>query len=263
MNKEYFMRSRRWRPLRFVRGRLGALVWTGLAASGVGAGSGSPASPVPAEIANYAEQSWITARSHYFHAPTSSVAAWQLGRACFAWGDLQTNRIQRETIFAEGVAACRRSLALHSNAAPAFYYLGMNLGKIADLKRNLAALGMVREVERCFEQARRLDERFSHAGPDRNLGLLYREAPGWPLSVGSKKLARQHLQRAVDLAGDYPENRLNLAEAGVAWKDPALVTNQCAALERIWPAARTNFVGVAWAGDWLDWEARRAALCGR
>lgn len=260
MNKDYFLRFNSSR-----RPGLGCRIFIGLWLLAmtllmVEKCAGAPAWPVPTNILIHTEQHWIVARNHYFNEPTNSMAAWQLGQACFAWGDLQTNRAQREILFTEGVTACRRSLALNSNAAPAFYYLGMNLGKIADLKRNLAALGMVREVERCFAQARVLDETFSHAGPDRNLGLLYWEAPGWPLSVGNKKLARKHLERAVDLAGAHPENRLNLAEAGVAWKDWALVTNQWAALEQIWPAARTNLTGPDWEWDWLNWESRRAAL---
>lgn len=215
---------------------------------------------LPTNILIRAEQNLAAARKLATEQPTNSVAAWQWGRACFAWGDLQADRSQREKIFTEGAAACRRSLALDSNSAPAYYYLGMNLGKVADLKRNLSALGTVKEVEKSFQQARALDEKFSHAGPDRNLGLLYREAPGWPLSIGNKKLARQHLERAVALAGDYPENRLNLAEAGVEWKDRPLVTNELAALEKIWPTARTNLTGPDWERDWLDWESRRAAL---
>ena len=54
----------------------------------------------------------------------------------------------------------------------------------------------------------RLDPNYDLAGADRALGLLYYEAPGWPLSVGNKNKARQHLQRAVKLAPTYPENQL-------------------------------------------------------
>lgn len=223
------------------------------------AGETSPAH-LPTNILIQAEQNLVSARNLATTQSTNAIAAWQLGRACFAWGDLQTNRSVREKIFTEGVAACRRSVALDSNSAPAFYYLGMNLGKVADLKRNLSALGMVKEVERSFQRARALDEKFSFAGPLRNLGLLYLEAPGWPLSVGDKKLARKYLQRAVTVAGDCPENRLNLAEAGVEWKDRQLVTNELAALEKIWPQAKTNLIGPDWERDWLDWEKRRAAL---
>lgn len=192
--------------------------------------------------------------------PTNSVAAWELGRACFAWGKLLKDPKAQEGIYSEGATACRRSIALASNAAPAHYYLGMNVGRVANLKRNLSAFGLVKEVEREFHLARKLDEKFGYGGPDRNLGLLYWHAPGWPVSVGDKKLARQHLKRAVELAPEYPENRLNLAEAYLDWKETALARSEIASLEKIWSTAQTNLVGIEWEWDWADWSARRQSL---
>lgn len=222
-----------------------------------------PASPASAALTNAvarAEKDLAATRQSFATEPTNSIAAWHLGRACFTWGKLLPDPAAKEKIFTEGVAACRRSIALDPKSAPGHYYLGMNIGRIADLKRNLAAFRMVREVEKSFERVRALDEKFSHAGADRNLGLLYQHAPGWPLSVGDKKLGRQHLTRAVELAGDYPENRLNLAEAALDWKDLKLVETELAALEKLWPIAKTNLIGPEWEFDWQDWEMRRADL---
>ena len=222
-----------------------------------------PVSPASADSTNAvarAEQDLAATRQRFANEPTNSIAAWHLGRACFTWGKLVSDPVAKEKIFTEGVTACRRSIALDPQCAPGHYYLGMNIGRVADLKRNLAAFRMVREVEQSFARVRALDEKFSHAGADRNLGLLYQHAPGWPLSVGDKKLGRKHLTRAVELAGDYPENRLNLAEAALDWKDLNLVQTELAALEKLWPVAKTNLVGPEWEFDWRDWESRRADL---
>jgi len=75
-------------------------------------------------------------------------------------------------------------------------------------------------------------------------------------SIGSRTKARQHLQRAVALAAQYPENRLNLIEAYLKWGDHKGAHNELNALEETWPGARTNFVGAAWAASWADWDAR-------
>jgi len=210
----------------------------------------------PTNAIAHVEKELATARQHFTAEPTNSVAAWHLGRACFTWGKLLQDPAAQEKIYTEGVAACRRSISLNSTSAPSHYYLGMNIGRVADLKRNLSAFGMVKEVEKSFQRARSLDEKYSHAGPDRNLGLLYQYAPGWPLSLGDKKLGRKHLTRAVELAGDYPDNRLNLAEAALEWKDLKLVQSELAAVKKLWPAAKTNFTGPEWEFDWLDWEQR-------
>ena len=64
------------------------------------------------------------------------------------------------------------------------------------------------------------------------------------------------LKRAVELAPRYPENRLNLIEAYLKWGEPNNARRELAALEDLWPGARANFVGEAWAASWADWEAR-------
>jgi tetratricopeptide (TPR) repeat protein len=207
-----------------------------------------------------AEANLVAARKLVATEPTNSLAAWHLGRACFTWGKTLKDPNAQEKIYEEGVAACRRSLSLDPKSGPAHYYLGMNIGRVADLKRNLAAFGMVKEVERAFLQAAKLDERYAYGGPDRNLGLLYWHAPGWPVSVGNKKLARKHLERAVKLAPDYPENRLNLAEAYLDWREQKLMQQQLAAAKQLWPRAQTNLTGGEWELDWRDWESRRQKL---
>ena len=207
-----------------------------------------------------AEANLVAARKLVATEPTNSVAAWQLGRACFTWGKSLKDPNAQEQIYEEGVTACRRSLCLEPKSGPAHYYLGMNIGRVADLKRNLAAFGMVKEVERAFLQAAKLDENYAYGGPDRNLGLLYWHAPGWPVSVGNKKLARKHLERAVKLAPDYPENRLNLAEAHLDWREQKLMQQQLDAVTQLWPRAKTNLTGLEWELDWRDWESRRQKL---
>ena len=104
-----------------------------------------------------------------------------------------------------------------------------------------------------------LDRKFDFAGADRNLGLLYRDAPAI-VSVGSRSRAREHLEQAVKLAPQYPENRLNLIEAYVKWGEMQSARRELAALEGIWPGAQTNLAGVAWTGSWADWEPRLKKL---
>ncbi len=97
------------------------------------------------------------------------------------------------------------------------------------------------------------------AGPPRCLGLLYRDAPGWPVSIGSKHKARELLEHAAALAPDFPENQMNLAESQVRWHQPAEAEKTLQKLDAIWPAARTNLAGEAWEPSWDDWTTRRAA----
>ena len=137
----------------------------------------------------------------------------------------------------------------------------MNLAQLAQTK-SLGALKLVGQMEREFTLAGKLDKQFDFAGADRNLGLLYRDAPAIG-SIGSRSKARQHLERAVELAPKYPENRLNLAEAYLKWGDRDGARSQLKAVEELWPGARTNLVGAAWASSWADWQARLDKLKGK
>ena len=97
-------------------------------------------------------------------------------------------------------------------------------------------------------------------GAKRCLGLLYRDAPGWPLSIGNRHDALEFLQNAAALASDDPENILNLAETYLKWGDTTNARIQLEALDALWPKAQKSLVGETWEYDWYDWSRRRDAV---
>ncbi len=203
-------------------------------------------------FAGSAQRRFQQARARYDEQAGDAATPWQFARACFDLAEFATNNTQRASLAEQGIAASRLAIARASNSAPAHYYLAMNLGQLART-RGLSALKLVDQMEHEFKRARDLDEHLDWAGPDRNLGLLYRDAPVIG-SIGSRTRAREHLRRAVELAPLYPENRLCLIEAYVDWGERAGAHRELQLLENSWPAARTNFVGEAWAASWADWE---------
>ena len=220
----------------------------------------APADPPAAEtgFAAYAQRSFEAARARYQKAPGEAAAGWQFARACFDLAEFATNKTQRASLAEQGIAASQRVITNEPNLAPAYYYLGMNLGQLART-RGLSALKLIVQMESAFTRAHDLEEQLDWAGPNRNLGLLYRDAPALG-SIGSRTKARDHLKRAAELAPRYPENRLNLAETYLNWGEPIRAQRELAALEVLWPSARTNFVGDAWAASWADWDPRLKKL---
>ena len=204
-------------------------------------------------FAQKAERAYLAARQRCEAEPTNSEAAWQLGRECFAWAEFATNHQQRAAVATEGIRVCRQLAEHEPRLAAAHYYLALNLGQLARTK-SLGALKIVDEMEREFKTARFLDESFDYAGPDRSLGLLYRDAPGWPASIGSRSKARQHLSRAVELSQDYPENHLCLLETYLKWGEKRNVRAESAELKKLIPKARKQFAGESWAASWQDWD---------
>ena len=216
----------------------------------------SIASPL---FAARSEHAFLTNRARFQIEKTNVLAAWQFGRACFDWAEFAKTNKEREAVAQEGIAACGRSLLLKPDLAAGHYYLALNLGQLARTK-TLGALKIVLEMERELRAAIELDAMVDYAGPHRSLGLLYLEAPGWPTSIGSRSKARVHLEKAVELSSDYPENRLCLLEACLKWNDKKSIEREGKALKELLPRARKILADDAWQENWVDWDKRWSSV---
>lgn len=225
------------------------LGWT-LAAQG-------PRTRSPAEI--QLSQSFESTRTLLSQSSNQPAATLAFARAAFNWASAQHSNAPRAQIARLAIHACTNCLAQYPNEAPIHYYLALNLGELARTQ-SLGALKTVPKIRDALEAARRLDETLDHAGPDRSLGLLYLDAPGWPTSIGSRSKARLHLSRAVQLAPDHPENRLCLAEALLKWKEPRAAKVQLDSLNTAWDAARARLASPQYEADWHQWQQRRDQL---
>jgi tetratricopeptide (TPR) repeat protein len=195
------------------------------------------------------------AQVRYQRETNQTEASWHFSRACFDWAEFATNHTQRAEIAVLGITAGHQAVARDPKLAAGHYYLAMNLGQLAQTKK-LGALKIVDEMEREFKAARGFDAGFDFAGPERGLGLLYLDAPGWPMSVGNRNKARQHLQKAVELSPDFPDNRLSLLEAYLKWGEKQNVQSQLEVVEKVLAAACKKLTGEAWTTSWEDWDRR-------
>ena len=201
-------------------------------------------------------------RSEYLKSPGRPALAWPLARACFDRAEGLTSRPVRSALAKEGAEACRLALKESPADAACHYYLGLNLGILAQTQP-LRALGLVREMETQWQACQLLDPGFDHAGADRSLGMLYEECPSAPLGVGSRSKARFHLARAVQLAPDHPENRILWIEFLVQRNENAAAVEEFKSLKGILPDARIRLSGSDWEATWKTWEARMTALQSR
>ncbi len=207
------------------------------------------------EHSNRVHQAYVDWTSRFARDKTNSETAWQFAKACFERADFSTNDTQRAALAELGIAASKHAVALDTNSAAAYFYLGVNLGQMARTKL-FSALGLLDEMEAAWEKSIAVNPKFHYAAAERSLGLLYLDAPGWPISLGSRSKARKHLQQATKLVPDYPENHLCWLEAQLKWGEAKLVKTQLSNIEAILQSARTNFTGATWSRDWEDWEVR-------
>jgi tetratricopeptide (TPR) repeat protein len=142
----------------------------------------------------------------------SAEDAWKLARVAFDFAEHLDPSDRKESVARQGIAAARACVQQSSQMAEGYYYLALNLGQLARCRR-LGALKLVREMEKAFLKARELNASLDFAGPDRCLGRLYLQAPGWPASVGSSRKAMEHLTEAMLIYPEYPGNVLQLVHA--------------------------------------------------
>lgn len=203
------------------------------------------------------EAAWKKAREAYQSDPSPSNAV-AFARLCFDAAEFSRNHTERESYARDGIGVGNRLAQEQPKMAAAHYYLAMNYGQLAVVKR-MSALKLVDMIESSLLTAKSLDPNYDFAGPDRGLGLLYRDAPGWPISLGNKTKARTHLAAAGKLAPSYPDNLLNLLEAHVQWKERKVAREQLESITKQWPALKRQFTGEKWESAWADWDKRLAA----
>ncbi len=197
----------------------------------------------------------VQARQRHAQTPDNADSGVQLAKACFDRAEFSTADTERAALAVEGINVCRQIIERNPALASAHLFLGLNLGQLARTK-TLGALRLVGEMEREFKRASELDATVEHAAPERHLGQLYQQAPGWPTSIGSRGRARQHLLRACELGADFPENRLCLLEALLEWHDRQPLAKEAATYRERLPASRAKFTGEAWEAAWADWNRR-------
>jgi tetratricopeptide (TPR) repeat protein len=221
------------------------------------AGSVPPSGDVPAII----QKNYDRARHYYELHPRDDRAGWEFGRACFDRAEFSRNSAERASLAHQGIAACQQVITDQPNLAAGHYYLAMNLAQLARTKL-MGALPILGKMENGWQTALNLDQKIDYAGPDRYLGMLYRDAPGWPISLGDKSKARHHLLHAVELCPNFPENYLDLIESYLMWDEKDAAARATDKLLKILPAARKEFADAYWQVSWKDWNQRLATIEG-
>lgn len=190
---------------------------------------------------------------------TNVIVLVRMARAAFDWAEFARKADERANIANAGINSARTAIQREPTNAAAHYWLGMNLAQLARTK-SLGALRIVREMESEFQRANQLDEHIDYAGAHRSLGFLYRDAPGWPTSIGSKKKAREHFERAVELHPEFPDNQLGLLETFDEWGERQNFDQQIRITERVLVEAKSKFTGPEWEPGWVDWNKRLAEM---
>jgi hypothetical protein len=147
-------------------------------------------------------------------AADSARMAYEAGRAA-------PDREARRNHFAQGMAIAKSRLSVNPDDAEGLFWLAVNMGAEALERGKMSALPVVPRMEALLLRLDQVAPRYADAGAARVLGRLYQEAPA-VISVGSTKLARRFLDRAMQLAPNHPGNLAFAADFQLDHGDRAL-----------------------------------------
>jgi tetratricopeptide (TPR) repeat protein len=149
--------------------------------------------------------------------PDSYDGLWKLAR-CYKWaGDHAAKKEQLKT-FETGKRYAERAIKINPKAKEGYLWYGILLGRHAEEKGILDSLGSVGPVKDAMEKILAIDQ--SDGDAQHVLGVLYRKAPGWPLSCGDIKRAKEHaLKAAGSERAAYPYVQIGLAEVYISIGD--------------------------------------------
>ena len=107
-------------------------------------------------------------------------------------------------------AASFRDALSNVNDIEAVFWYGNNFGRYLNYHPLEAILGGMRDVPVCYERAAELDETHLAAAPLRSLGCFLAQVPSF--LGGDVQRAGDLLMRAMEIAPDFLENAVSLAE---------------------------------------------------
>jgi hypothetical protein len=129
----------------------------------------------------------------------------------FYWvGQFGTDDDERLKSYEQGMSLLKPYLSNAGAPAPTLLWAA-NAGGFASLKRNLAALKLLEEIEQKLSIIASQHPAFESGAADRALADIYYSAPPF-ISVGSKKKALKHAQIAYKLDPHHPGNILIMAK---------------------------------------------------
>jgi len=133
---------------------------------------------------------------------------WRLARALFFLAQGAGLPDSSKQLYAAGIGAGERAVALNENRVEGHFWVGVNLALFAESSGGIRGVRTLRRARLELRRAIEIDERYHGAGPLRVLGRLVHKAPR--ILGGNRKRSRELLDRAISIA---PSNSVTLMYA--------------------------------------------------
>ncbi len=144
-------------------------------------------------------------------------AFWKLSRIYYYIGSNSKSKKEKKIIFSQGIYYAKRSVELEPEKPDGYYWLGVNYGVYGEARGVLNSLFLVDDIKEAMNKVIELDRAYEDGGPDRVMGRVYFELPGF--AGGSKKKSLEHLQKSLEYGPNDPLTRYYLADTYLGLKE--------------------------------------------
>ena len=149
-------------------------------------------------------------REAYITKEDAYGGSWRIARAHYWIGDHTPDKAEKKRIFEQGIYYAKKAVELGPEEPAGYYWLGICYGVYGEAKGVLKSLSLVKPIKEAMNKVLALDPAHDDGGPDRVLGRVYYELPGF--AGGSKKKSLEHLLRSKELGPRVGLTRIYLAD---------------------------------------------------
>lgn len=123
-------------------------------------------------------------------------AYWRMARAEYWIGDHTAGKTAKKRVFEMGIYHARKAVQLSPDRPEGHFWLGVCYGVYGEAKGVLKSLALVKPIKECMRRTEEIEPGHDMGGPDRVLGRVYYELPGF--AGGSKKKSLEHLLKSLE-----------------------------------------------------------------
>lgn len=156
------------------------------------------------------EKALLTAENKY-------EVYWRLARIAYFIGSRTEDKKDKKIIFSRGIYFGKKAVELEPEKPDGYYWLGVCYGVYGEARGVLKSLFLVDDIKEAMNKVIELDRTYEDGGPDRVLGRVYHELPGF--AGGSKEKSLEHLLKSIELGPEDAVTRIYLADTYLSLKE--------------------------------------------
>lgn len=117
----------------------------------------------------------------------------------WAKANYKTSKEQQEAVFKALAERAHQISSSSQNKAEALIWEGIVLAGYAKAKGGLGALSLAEQARDVLQESLKTNPQALQGSAHTSLGSLFYKVPRWPLGFGDKKVAKEHLEKALEL----------------------------------------------------------------